>query len=772
MTEHQLRAAGVHGRRLSTWLLAAGLAVTQAACGGAAEAPPEEVPAPGVQEFEALAEGELWKVNFQMNTSAVPVDYLKDIGEAYNTTRKYGWVTRDTSNTPLDMTPNTRDRQTSPRLGTFIHMQGMDVTAGNDLVTTPARWQFELANGYYTVLVAVGDAGGYTDSIHRINVEGVRTVDDFIPTLNKKFRTDSRIVMVTDGKLTIDALGGRNTKLTYVDISVGNRPSVRSMEPNDGEIEVLPTTSLVASLNLPAGRVSASTLSTSTVVLTEFATGARVSGTVITSGGGDTINFTPSAPLKEFTKYRLRVTEGVKDQSANSFLPFQADFTTGALPPPDPVSFTKVEMSVTHGPAYTSIARGPDGRIYAGTLTGEIIRYSVNADGTLGGKTVLNTVRAGNGNANRYVIGLAFDPASTSTSPVLWVSHSEFWNGSTNAADWTGKISRLSGTSLGTYQDYVVGLPRSTLNHVTNSIAFNPLEPGVLYALQGSNTAMGAPDTTWGNRPERVLTAAVLRINLAAITSPPLNVRTSEGGGTYNPYATGAPLTIYASGVRNAYDLVWHSNGNLYVPTNGSASGGNTPATPTLPASCASGTPYSGPAVEALTGLADQPDLLFRIRPGRYYGHPNPRRCEYVLNGGNPTTGVDPFEVGVYDPGTLPDTEWALPAYNFGLKRSPNGVVEYKNDAVASHPLEGMLLVVRYSNGQDIIALRPGGTNGDINGTRLNITGFTNFNPVDDPILGSPLDLALNPANGYLYVTELDEKLNKGEIILLKPDPL
>jgi hypothetical protein len=339
-----------------------------------------------------------------------------------------------------------------------------------------------------------------------------------------------------------------------------------------------------------------------------------------------------------------------------------------------------------------------------------------------------------------------------------------------DANDWTGKISRLSGTSLSTYRDYVVGLPRSNRDHVTNSLAFKPGETGVLYALQGSNSAMGAPDTNWGSRRERVLTAAVLRVNLAAITAPPLDVQ-SEVDGNYNPYSSTAAVTVYASGVRNAYDLVWHSNGNLYVPTNGSAAGGNAPSTPTLPTTCPNGT-YSGPAVVGKTGIGDQPDLLFRIRPGRYYGHPNPARCEYVLNGGNPTSGVDPLQVTNYAEGTLPDADWSLPAYNFGMRRSPNGVVEYRNAAMASHPLTNMLLVVRYSNGHDIIALRPGGTNGDINGTRENITGFSQFNPPGDLIQGSPLDLALNPANGYLYVTELDERNSTGEIILLKPNPI
>ena len=36
---------------------------------------------------------------------------------------------------------------------------------------------------------------------------------------------------------------------------------------------------------------------------------------------------------------------------------------------------------------------------------------------------------------------------------------------------------------------------------------------------------------------------------------------------------------------------------------------------------------------------ATQHDFLFRVVDGGYYGHPNPQRCEWVLNGGNPTAG-------------------------------------------------------------------------------------------------------------------------------------
>jgi hypothetical protein len=306
-------------------------------------------------------------------------------------------------------------------------------------------------------------------------------------------------------------------------------------------------------------------------------------------------------------------------------------------------------------------------------------------------------------------------------------------------------------------QDYVVELPRSTKDHVTNGIDFGP--DGALYTLQGSNSAMGAPDNTWGNRPERLLTAAVIRVDVAAITNPPVNVRT-EDGGTYDPFAPGAPVTIFASGTRNPYDLVWHSNGQLYVPTNGSASGGNTPATPAnlgdVPTRLDGA--YTGGVVPPINGVSQtQNDFLFRCVQGGYYGHPNPTRGEYVMNGGNPTASSDPAQVNQYPEGTLPDPNYRGFAYNFLNNKSPNGVIEYQSNTFGG-ALAGKLLVVRYSGGDDIIVLTPGGANLDIIDAETGITGFTGFS--------NPLDLCENTANGDIYVSEY----GSGEITLLRPD--
>ncbi len=172
------------------------------------------------------------------------------------------------------------------------------------------------------------------------------------------------------------------------------------------------------------------------------------------------------------------------------------------------------------------------------------------------------------------------------------------------------------------------------------------------------------------------------------------------GGIPYDPTAKNAPVTLYGEGIRNAYDLVWHSNGHLYAPTNATAAGGNTPGSP----------PGVLPFVPPLLSIPTQDDFLFDVVPGGYYGHPNPARGQYVLNGGNPTAGIDPDEVapsdaGVgYPVGTLPDKNWKGSVYDFSRNRSPDGALESRGPAFGG-ALRGYLLVVEYSAGDDILAL-------------------------------------------------------------------
>ena len=462
-----------------------------------------------------------------------------------------------------------------------------------------------------------------------------------------------------------------------------------------------------------------------------------------TSGGGDSIVATPEDLLEPNTQYTFEVTDGVKDTSGAKFVPFTLTFTTasGAATSDYPVAFTKAPMPETkvmapdgkHPSAYTGLTMGPDSKLYAATYDGRIFRYEINPDGRLGKPETIMTMFPAN-HGPRLITGITFDPTATADNLILWVSHGQM--AEKDAVDWTGKISLLSGPRLEKYQDIIVGLPRAYRDHLNFQMAFGP--DGAIYFDHGSMTSVGGPDKKWNFRHEHLLSAACLRLDPKLVTNPPLNVQTDDGG-KYDPTSTGAPLTIYATGIRSGFDLLWHRNGHLYTGLNGAAAGGNV---------------LAGPNSPAITDIKETTeDLLLDIVKGGYYGHPNEARHEYVLMGGNPTALPDPQEITEYPVGTKPEARFKLPAYDFGKSDSPNGLCEYVGGA-----LDGKILVTRYSGGKDIIVLTPG-PDGNITEAVTGIDGFRQF--------GDPLDIVEDLKTGNLYVAEYAGK----QITLLVPKP-
>ncbi len=394
----------------------------------------------------------------------------------------------------------------------------------------------------------------------------------------------------------------------------------------------------------------------------------------------------------------------------------------------------------------------------------------MEADGTLSNEEILTAWKSAYG--SRAAIGLVFDPTSTAENLGAYISHQS--GALSNAPDWDGRISRISAPQLENEQLLVTDLPRSLRDHLTNSLAFRPGENNALYFNQGSLSAAGEPDGAWGNRPESMLSAATLRLDLSLLPATlPLNVRTTRNieaikaadvnsptlDGLYNPYYVNAPLTLYATGVRNAYDLTWHSNGQLYIPANGTAGGSNAPAS-IDDMRRPDGTFYdhdapSGnyPIIPLSLNNNTQRDWLFRVNPSEsigYYGHPNPYRGEFVLNRGD----VDVTNAA-YN-GVQPDNNYRGAAYDFDFNKSPNGVIEYRSNAENGN-LQGALLVVRYSGSSDIIALVPDGPNGDIATAKEGTPGFTGFQ--------DPLDLIEDVTTGNIYVSDY----GRSQIVLLRP---
>ena len=533
---------------------------------------------------------------------------------------------------------------------------------------------------------------------------------------------------------------------------IAGRPTVTGTRPANGETGVSRDSFVAADLNLPnvGGGVDVSTLSTSTVRLKRTSDGTLIPGTVDTTGGGDAIVYQPHSPLDANTSYTFEVSDQVKDTTGAAFIPFSMSFTTGTTGGQidTSVSFEKLIQNNTLGQSHTGLKFGPDGKLYSTTIDGKIIRYTVNADGTLGSGQTINTIINREGGP-RMVLSIDFHPSSTAGNLIAYVSHGQYAGlpGIPLADNFTGKITRLTGANLENATDTVTGLPRSVKDHQNYQAVFGP--DGRLYVNVSSMSAMGAPDNAWGLKEEVLLSASILQIDVNAIGAGSVNVRTEGVTTPYNPFATNAPVKIYARGLRSAYDILFHSNGSMYSATNGSAAGGSTPAKPGV-----SGT--------ALSNVSTQNDYMFRILQNGYYGHPNPLRGEYILSGGNPTSGADPGEIeptperpAAYPVGTQPESSYRGFVYNFGKNYSPNGMIEYQGNAF-NGALDGKILIVRYSGGDDILVLTPG-SNGTIASANSGYAGFTGF--ID------PLDIAQDPTTGFLYVAEYGGQ----RITLLRP---
>ena len=673
----------------------------------------------------------LTRINFGPTGAPAPHRYTNDTGAAYTATRGYGWISQ-TDATPLTITGNGRDRNQLPdqRLDTFMHMQFTGTSGG---VAQPARWQYGLPMGTYDVTVSVGDSAAPAGHSHRLTVEGVVAVNNFVPTASDKFRTATVRASVSDGFLTLDAAGGTNTKINFVEIiDADNTPrTITSADPANNATGVPLDTSISLS---PSHAVEQTTVNANTVKL--LAGAAQVAGSYNSDAAGGVVIFTPTEQLAPNTTYTIQTTTGLEDTAGNPFATFSSTFTTGtSSTPPAPVNFDRSVQADLTGP--TSIVIGPDGKLYVGNGVGEIRRYTINANGTLGGSPQVFTPF---GAFSRTITGLAFEPSSTSTNLRLWVSHGAL--GNRDMANFTGKVTLVSGANLQTVQDKITGLPRSTKDHMNNGVAFGP--DGKLYLAQGSLSGYGAPDQAWGFRAETTLSASILVADVLGDArfagSSSVNVNTSTG---YDPVPVGAAVRVYAMGTRNPFDLVWHSNGSLYVPVNESAAG-NAPAGP-------------GGNPPGLSNLPAGRDFLARVQQGKYYGHPNPTQNNYVLNGGNPTAAVDPFETPQYPVNVQPDAEYQQPILDLGLHRSANGIDEYTSNVFGT-TLRNRLLIAEYSNGDDIIAVSP--TNPS---DKFQIaTGLFN-----------PLDVKADPATGNVYVAEYgsDPEGEGGHITLLKPAP-
>lgn len=509
----------------------------------------------------------------------------------------------------------------------------------------------------------------------------------------------------------------------------------------------------------------------------------------------------------------------------------------------------KGESPVLNNP--TSLQFGADGRLYVAEQNGSINAFTVEMQNgeyvaiaheelrLANGTEVIRSIQNHNDDGSlsqigdRQVTGIV--TAGTAANPVLYVSSSDpriAFSADSNLDTNSGIVTRLTWNgSAWEAVDLIRGLPRSEQNHSVNGMVLS--EDGTkLYLAVGGNTNNGAPSSFFAHTGEYALSGTVLEIDLEDLgrrliltdlfggqnftprqyiydlptLDDPNIVNNDDGVGEDSngldetaPWGgndglnmailpADAPFRIFADGLRNNFDLVLTSAGLFTIDNGSNTSLGGNPLD-------ANGNPTeelgTGQGTNAINnaGVGD-PEPLFRLEDGGYYGHPAPVRAEQNLawtvydDQGNPdqSLGVNQVDsltdlvpAGVeIAPGWLIDPsqfsgdrdrlaqsgiriEHNSPDSNslVNLGSSSNGLTSYRGEAFGG-ALQGSLITAQF--------------NGNVTLVNLNDEG-TAVEPLTDPtaedalidddgifplITGQslPLDVIEGP-NGTLWVTEL-----------------
>jgi hypothetical protein len=469
------------------------------------------------------------------------------------------------------------------------------------------------------------------------------------------------------------------------------------------------------------------------------------------------ITLSPEEFLKPDSVYEVRASARVKARDGASLIPFRSRFMTGLDVPSVNAGLVFTAESFDDTRSMTSVLFGPDRRLYAADAFGSLVRWDIGQDG----KPVNKRTLLSDPKQSRQYIDLEWDPQASADNLILWVSYAERLAAKDDRHYFTGTIARLEvGRKTGDLikeKVIVTGLPHGrekqggfdTLPHQPNGLVF---KDGKLYQSVGSTSSSGGPPN-WG-LPEQLLSGCIIEIDVAPIQSP-LDVHPKTG---YDPFAADAPLRIFATGVRNALELVAHSNGRLYTATNINDRAGRGDGVPDHP-------DIDGDQNALVTHTTPNHENLYLIERGRHYGHPNTARRQYVLAGGNPTAGEDLFEIPDYPVGTRPEAGFApelmYPLWKHG-GTSPNGMLEYLPSF--PHPLRNALLCCFYSAGD--IAVMPLGQDGmpTLVAKLRGPSGKLRF--------AGPLDITIDPKTGILYVADfgLQSKFGEdGSMVVLRP---
>ena len=356
----------------------------------------------------------------------------------------------------------------------------------------------------------------------------------------------------------------------------------------------------------------------------------------------------------------------------------------------------------------TDLQFGPDGKLYVAEVSGLIRVFDVARNGKNDYQgTQLETIaliknvpnRDDDGSlnpgvGNRQLTGIHV--VGSAGAPVIWAASADPRHGAgpsaydSNADTNSGILHKLTKTGGGWQkQDVVRGLPRSEENHTPNGLL---ALGGKVYLLTGGNTNMGLQSNNFAFQAEYALSGALLEIDVASIGGgtydlPTLDDPARPGANDANdPFGgndgdnqaklvAGGPVTLYASGFRNAYDLVLSEAGKFYTFDNGSNTGWG-------------GVPNPDCSDVVKNGGVDHKDQLHLVTQGSYAGHPNPVRG----NTANKVNGQGPVEIAA-DPRQCVNLAPGQDGSLTSIGASTNGLAEYTASNFAGS-MKGDLLTV------------------------------------------------------------------------------
>ncbi len=430
-----------------------------------------------------------------------------------------------------------------------------------------------------------------------------------------------------------------------------------------------------------------------------------------------------------------------------------------------PVNFTKSNLNGANINNGTSLQFGPDDKLYVSQMDGKILVYDVQRNGKNNYQAnlqqTINNIhnmdnRNDDGNINsgingRLITGILV--TGSAANPIIYTHSSD----PRQAAGPSGTDSNLDTNSGIIHKltkngnnwnkiDLVRGLPRSEENHQGNGMVFLGNK---LLMSQGGHTNQGAPSNNFARLPEYALSSAILEIDVNAIGNstydlPTLDDEDRPGANDANdPFGgnngknqaileNNGPVEIYASGLRNAYDLVLTENGKLYTVDNGPNAGWG-------------GNPLGNCTDDISEGGSTYQDGLHLISGKGYYGgHPNPTRGSKnnKFNNSNPQSPIE----GSANP---EECNFKIPQSQDGaltlFGNSTNGLDEYTASNFGG-AMQGDLVIASFSKIIRRVQLNDSGT------------AVTSKSNLFTDVGGTPLDLVAQgdnePFPGTIWVVD------------------